>query len=414
MRRLYLQVYVAMVGILVVFGLIVALTWRAGPGRDRQDQAVEPVAAVLAELLPAGAGQPELEATLARLARAGGARLTLWGADGTVLAAAGERVPLPAASRRRSGWRVDRRGTTATVRLADGRWLAARHPHGSHAHGLGFALTLALFAGVVAAGAYPVARRLTRRLERLRAGVDELGGGDLAARVPVEGADEVADLARSFNRAADRIEALVGSQRALLASASHELRSPLARIRVALDLPDVSRPEARAGIAADIAELDALIEELLLASRLQSAGEVARSEDVDLLGLAAEEAARVGAEASGAAVTVRGDRTLLRRLVRNLLENARRHATPPVEVRVEPAGEGARLVVCDRGPGIPEAERERVFEPFYRIAGASAAGGAGLGLALVRQIARRHGGDARVLAREGGGACFEVSLASGR
>ena len=103
-----------------------------------------------------------------------------------------------------------------------------------------------MLAGAIGIGAYPVVRRLTRRLERLQARVDALGEGDLSARVDVEGTDEVAVLARSFNRAAERVEALVNAQRSTLASASHELRSPLARIRVALELlQGDERPELR-------------------------------------------------------------------------------------------------------------------------------------------------------------------------
>jgi len=134
---------------------------------------------------------------------------------------------------------------------------------------------------------------------------------------------------------------------------------------------------------------------------------------VDLLGLLAEEAARVGAEASGDAASVRGDARLLRRLVRNLLENARRHGggTPIEASTAAPSPGRVGLRVADRGPGVPDGERERIFEPFYRPAGAAETGeGYGLGLSLVRQIARAHGGDVRCLAREGGGTVFEVEL----
>jgi two-component system OmpR family sensor kinase len=109
-------------------------------------------------------------------------------------------------------------------------------------------------------------------------------------------------------------------------------------------------------------------------------------------------------------VTVRGDPRLLRRLIRNLLENARRHGAPPVEVRVSRAGSGAELRVSDHGPGIPDAEREGVFQPFHRFAGSGERAGAGLGLALVRQIARRHGGDARYVAGAPSGGSFVVTL----
>jgi len=303
-----------------------------------------------------------------------------------------------------------RGGPVGFLRLPDGRWLVARHGHRRFAR-VGLLAVLALLAVAVAIGAYPVARRLTRRLERLRVGVEGLGAGDLKARVGVEGRDEVAALATSFNRAADRIEALVGAQRTLLASASHELRSPLARIRVALELMGAERPDLRERVARDIGELDDLIGELLLASRLQAAEPLDRREEVDLLGLVAEEAARSGAEATGEPAVVRGDARLLRRLVRNLLENAARHGAPPVEASVRSADGRVRLRVCDRGPGVPDDERERIFAPFYRPSSRPPGdGGSGLGLALVRQIARGHGGEVRCLPREGGGTCFEVDL----
>jgi signal transduction histidine kinase len=123
------------------------------------------------------------------------------------------------------------------------------------------------------------------------------------------------------------------------------------------------------------------------------------AEEVDLLALAAEECARYDIEPQGTPVLVRGDPRLLRRVIRNLLENARRHGAPPIEVRMN----DREIRVCDGGSGVPQAERERIFEPFYRRAGENQ--GAGLGLALVRQIARRHGGDVRC-----DGNCFVVTL----
>jgi signal transduction histidine kinase len=274
-------------------------------------------------------------------------------------------------------------------------------------------LSLALLALAIALGAYPVARRITRRIERLQQRVDALGAGDLKARVEVEGRDEVAALARSFNRAADRIEALIGSHKQLLANVSHELRTPLARMRVALELlPSAERPELRSRLHQDIAELDELISELLLASRLDAQAQPRQAESLDLLALAAEEAARFGIEAVGESVITQGEARLLRRLVRNLLDNAQRHAPgSAVEILVARRGDHALLTVADRGPGVPESERERIFEPFYRVPAAyPQTDGTGLGLALVRRIARRHGGEARCLGREGGGSAFEVLL----
>jgi signal transduction histidine kinase len=275
------------------------------------------------------------------------------------------------------------------------------------------AAALGLVAVAVAIASFPVVRGLGRRLERLKAGVDRLGGGDLGARVKVEGRDEVAALAASFNRSAERIEALVAAHRLLLANASHELRTPLTRIAVAASLlGDAADPRTRESLKRDVAELDQLIEQILLASRLEALPTLERREPVDLLALAAEEASHYDVEVSGEPVTVSGDRTLLRRLVRNLVENAQRYGGgTPIEVSVTREGNRAVLDVIDHGPGVPEAERQRIFEPFYRLAGGAETGrGSGLGLALVLDIARRHGGDAVCLAAEGGGSRFRVDL----
>jgi signal transduction histidine kinase len=285
---------------------------------------------------------------------------------------------------------------------------------GPRMHAIGFVSMLMAISLVVAVGAYPFVRRLTRRLERLQHSVEAWGEGELSTRVAVEGKDEVARLAASFNHSAARIESLVGAQKSLLANASHELRSPLARIRMAAELiAEQATPAIGAELRRNVAELDQLIDEVLLASRLDAAGaSMPAFEEVDLTGLLAEQCARVGATLDARAHGVTGDSRLLRRMVRNLLENAARYGGgSPVEVRLAAAGASLQLDVCDRGPGIPETERERVFEPFYRLPGASeAAGGVGLGLSLVRQIARHHGGDAQCLPNGDGGCCFRVTL----
>jgi signal transduction histidine kinase len=293
-------------------------------------------------------------------------------------------------------------GPATFVRLGDGRLLVSNVPIGypnplSAFHALLLILTVA-----IVVGAFPFVRQITRRLERLQRGVESLGAGDFAARVKVEGRDEVARLAAAFNRSAGQIEQLVGAHKSLLANASHELRTPLARIRLALELSTQSvDPGRRAGLEQDIAELDGLVDEILLASRLDTVSKSLVKEDVDLLALTAEECARFdGVHLEGAAVIVRGDARLLRRLVRNLLENARCHGAPPTQVRVARAGTDATLTVWDNGSGVPPAEFEKVFQPFYRPK-QSNAGGTGLGLALVSQIARLHGGEARCQLMDG-------------
>ncbi len=299
--------------------------------------------------------------------------------------------------------------------------------------GFGFGWMLGLVGLAVAVGAYPVMRRLTQRLEALQRGVERWGAGDLSARVNAEGTDEVAFLARRFNNAAERIETLMESHKSLLANASHELRSPLARIRMGLELMgiDAASPQ-RQEISRSITELDQLIDEILLASRLDAKQADAEPfETLDLTGLAAEECARVNAElsaelgkapdaglgmdATSHSLTVQGSPRLLRRLIRNLLENARRYSTGEINLELAQTRVGSRQLavvkVHDRGPGVPAGQRERIFEPFYRLPGASEReGGVGLGLALVKSISQRHGGSVRCEARPGGGASFIVEL----
>ena len=281
--------------------------------------------------------------------------------------------------------------------------------------GVGPVVVLVLLFIAVAAGAWPAVRHLTRRLQALKKGVEQFGAGELHHRVEVSGRDEVAAVAASFNLAAERIETLVRSHQSLLANASHELRSPLARMKMAVSMLDDASPQQqqklKREIDTNVAELDALVEEVLLASRLDAVQRVDHRDPVDLLALAAEEGARVDAAVDGASTTVRGDERLLRRALRNLLENARRYGGSDITVVVGSGGNQATLQVCDRGPGVPDAQRERIFEPFYRLPGhAEQAGGVGLGLSLVKQIAERHGGSVRCTSREGGGSCFELRL----
>ena len=396
-RHLYIRIWLAVVSAVVVLALLAAWLWQVDKERDR--------------------------------AQRPGREIVLLNAAGEVLGQAPAR-PMRGPGHGPVEFQVTTRtGETVYVQLPrpprppgggrDGVWWMSQTG--------GFVGMLVLLAFAVALGTYPVVRWLTQRLEALQAGVERWGEGDLSARVPVSGSDEVAFLAERFNVAAGRVQALVQSHKTLLANASHELRSPLARIRMGLELldaPDPAKAAAqRAEMARNIAELDQLIDEILLASRLDSADNLPlQREEIDLTGLAAEECARTGAQLQvRAQPSVWADARLLRRLIRNLLENARRHgqgngATDTAvdlwldQVRVAGVAH-AHIAIEDRGPGVPVHMRERIFEPFYRLAGASEKeGGVGLGLALVRTIALKHGGSVRCEDRVGGGARFVVEL----
>ncbi|MFG2712702.1 sensor histidine kinase [Streptomyces goshikiensis] len=283
--------------------------------------------------------------------------------------------------------------------------------------------------GFAAALAWWVTGQALRPVTAIRTGLAAVTASELDRRVPDPGgADEIAELARTVNDTLDRLERSDARQRQFTADASHELRNPLAAVRsrleVALERPD---RESVAAALADTERLQRIAADLLLLARLDGDGGGdrdgggggggaghARSEPVDLALLAAEDVARrpeprvpVRLEAR-APVPASGDPARLERALANLVDNALRHARAGVTVRAgaDPAGGWALLEVTDDGPGIPEADRDRVFERFVRLDPdrSRAAGGTGLGLAIAREIARAHGGDVHALASSAGGA----------
>ncbi len=411
MKRLYQKIYITIIASLFLVVLVAGAMWRFGPVSSPMGQALEMAGELAGAALPAAdAPLPAQQDAIAALARRLRADLALFDSGRMPIAHVGRPLPQPSGRGDEAGWVYGQGGPAWSFRLPDGRWIVARAPPRHRNPVTMLLLVLGGIAIAVAAGAYPVVRGLTQRLERLQTGVETLGAGNLSARVSVEGSDEVARLAASFNRAAARIEDLVGAHRLLLANASHELRTPLSRLRLGLELFE-SRPDPKyqAEMKRDIAELDQLIDEILLASRLEAIRTPQTSEPVDLLAVLAEECAQYDdVTLQGDPLTLRGDPRLLRRMARNLLENAKRHGKPPVTVALRQEGHDAVLSVVDAGAGIPPSEREHVFTPFYRLAGETA--GTGLGLSLVRQIARLHGGDAAVAPRPDAPSCFTVRL----
>ena len=403
-RRLYLRIWLAVVGGMAVLTLTVGWAWRMA--EEQKAQNTQPFVPPSREMvLRDPDGNQVLRGLSTRLPGepGDGVEFQIQADNGKVfIMQMAPRPPRPDSGR---GERGGRNQSDAAF------W--TRPP-------FGFLWLLGIVSLAVAVGVYPIIRRLTLRLEALQRSVQKFGEGDLSVRVPEQGQDEVADLARQFNAAAARVESLVKSHKSLLANASHELRSPLTRIRMGLELMGGQQPSPafREEILRNIAELDQLVDEILLASRLDAReADVGTVELVDLIGLAAEECARVDADldvsSSPDSVEVRGVSKLLRRAIRNLLENARRYSTGEITVVVHRRHGRAEVHVCDHGPGVPVTHRERIFEPFYRLPGASErAGGVGLGLALVRSIAGRHNGTVHCQDRPDGasGACFVLAL----
>ncbi len=305
----------------------------------------------------------------------------------------------------------------------DGEWLHVHIPRPERTFWSlpnGLLWTLLLSAIAVALGSYPIIRHLTHRLEVLERAVTRWGEGDLSVRMPVKGMDEVSSLTQRFNQAAEKMQGLVLSHKNLLANASHELRSPITRLRMAMELHG-GQPDAklRNEILRDLQELDQLVEEVLLASRLDQVTEFtgAGLTKVDLAGLASEECSRHDVQLliqDALSLQTLGVDLLLRRMLRNLLDNALRHGgdAAQIEMRLQLCQPNrVHIEVSDRGPGVPPEYLEKIFEPFFRLPGHREwQGGTGLGLTLVRSIARHHGGDVQCRLRSGGGATFVVDL----
>lgn len=278
---------------------------------------------------------------------------------------------------------------------------------------------------VVGAVSWRVVGRTLAPVDAIRREVDEVSASELHRRVPADAADpEIAELGATMNRMLDRLELAQGRQRRFVSDASHELRSPVAAIRqhaeVVLAHPEqTSAAELAEVVLAEDLRVQRLVEDLLLLARADE-GTLPRSRrTVDLDDVVFEEATRLR-EADGLRVDVSavsagrvsGDPSHLTRMLRNLAENARRHAASTVRFSVADDGSWVTVAVEDDGDGVPVADRVRIFERFVRLDEARARddGGSGLGLAIVAEIVHAHGGDVSVNDSDLGGSRFVVRL----
>lgn len=273
----------------------------------------------------------------------------------------------------------------------------------------GFVILVAIYAATIA----------TRPLHATVGAMDRMAKGDLSHRLPETGGRELAEVASAFNRMADRVDALLRTERELMAGISHELRTPLARLRLELEmLRDRDVPAKRIdAMEDDLAEVDRLIGELLEMSRLQLGERTLERAPLALREIIDEALERhplpkheVVIEGEGG--PIRGDRPRLVRLVQNLLQNANKYA--PRGTKVTIALDGSTFEVRDEGPGVPPEDLPRLFEPFYRSPGGKkSATGLGLGLMIARQVVDLHAGQISARNLEGGGLAIRVELPPG-
>jgi signal transduction histidine kinase len=328
---------------------------------------------------------------------------------------------VPADNMRVSGQRVKTRSGEFTIIVGGGS-------EAVEATAQTVALLLAcgapIIIGVAAAASYWLVRRSLQSVDAIRSRVAEISTSDLAERVPVPlSRDAISALAVTMNEMLARLEAGHRAQQRFLSDASHELRSPLATIISGLEVAEAHPELLDTELAIDTLlpeahRMQTLLEDLLLLARADEQSLVLRKEEVSLAELAEVEAARARRGAGReihtdiAAVPLIGDPVGLSRVIRNLVDNAVRHAKSRVEIHVGSHGDTALLSVGDDGPGIPPAERARVFGRFVRLDSdrARSGGGTGLGLAIVAEVVAAHGGTVTIDDRSGGGTTVIVAL----
>jgi two-component system sensor histidine kinase CpxA len=445
-RSLYLKIFIwfwlAMIIINVVLFAAFALTRPTPARRSFRDLAQTGPNAQRAAEVYEQSGPAALSAALQATEKAGGASATFFSETGTELS--GRPVPpkaqelsAKAAETRDIEFNFDVEGTLIarpTVSANGQRYIYVAHiprpPFQPSFQTLGLRLLVVLVIGGIFC--YWLARYLTTPLLKLRTTTNELAEGNLGARVSTKLArrrDEVGQLGRDFNAMAERLEGMVKAQQRLLGDISHELRSPLARLGVALGLAR-QRSGAEANGALDRIEresdnLNEMISQLLELTRLESGTDGRKRTDVDLTALVRDVAEDANYEArsqnrsvqvvSSDTCSINGVEELLRSAVENVVRNAVRYAPEgtAVEVALRKQNGNAVISVRDRGKGVPEEALEKIFRPFYRTEDArdrQSGGGTGLGLAITERAVRMHGGSVEATNAADGGLSIEMRL----
>jgi len=421
---LLISVWIAVVGVGAAFGGL-------KPRREMPRRMLQHLASDLAPLVDR---PDELAAALSTTSAELLTALSIHDASGAVVVSAdGEARPIDSSLLPRDGRDVtvleEPRGHVVTMPGVEGLYLVGLRP----AFDVPIEKPLAIFGAVLAVLALvsiPFARSIARPLERLTATAEELGRGKLSVRSGLRRKDEVGTLALAFDEMAGRIEALLRSEKELLANVSHELRTPLARIRVAVELAEEGDLEQARGylqeIGADLLELDRLIEDVLTTARLDvghasGGAPPVRLQEIDPASVVERSAARFRKEhpdrelrlaMDSALPAVHADEVLLRRVLDNLVDNARKYSDGAIVLGARAEGEAVELRVEDRGIGIEPADVERLFEPFFRTdrSRARRSGGLGLGLTLARRIVEAHGGTLVAHSEPGRGSTFTVRI----
>ena len=431
MRTLFLKTLLWFVGTAVVtmMAVVVAVGLNFDPGERRRPPMGALVAMQFAEARFAyeAGGPVALQATLQRFRLLTNADCFLTDGSGRDLLTGRYRGEI---LRRRSASRLfpflRRPPGTIARRSDDGRyWYAISFQQGSWISWLFDPIDQVMILSVMALLCYAFARHLTSPVQQLQVAVDRFGRGDLAARVNSRRKDELGQLARTFDQMADRIQTLVGAERRLLLDISHELRSPLARLSVAVELARTSEdPEAQLNrIQKEADRLNALVGELLQVTRAEGDAAQLRSERVELQGLttAVVDDCTIEAEARGcrlrfdssAPVHLAGDPELLRRAIENVVRNAIRYSPEgtEVEVKLRSSAGQATISIRDFGPGVPEESLGRIFDPFYRVESdrSRISGGVGLGLSIARRAIELHKGKIGA-ANASPGLCVTIAL----